>query len=367
MCRFNLRLATAIAVSGGALLLPAIASAGNKGSKSGSMSSGGNHNGSSSTRSHSMTFSMKPPSSSMQMSQGNGNFNKYQFNNQLQNNSRIRINSNVGSNGTNKYQTLGPSKKFTPTLSNPNLINRSVLNQRIGVDPKFKQTGGITGNVKKFPTIDPGIGNGKTIHDDHHGDHHHHADHHHDHHHHHHNKGFCHWGPWVIGIGLPKCYPYPYPTYPYPYPVPVPVGNVTINSQPQGGPKLVDGTNLQLVDVRLVDTGNASKNLGPKFLVVIGNNGKQSAGNFQLLAMAAKDEKLSTDLPSTTVEVDGIEPGQIAKLTVRLPLEAMTVTDGNPFNLLAVIVDSNKLIDEVTEDDNVGMVERTKILSVDSK
>ena len=192
--------------------------------------------------------------------------------------------------------------------------------------------------------------NKKSNHHDDNNDHHKHHNHHGNHHQGHHHQ--------------------PYPVvvrYPYPVAVRVPVAPPILTTIPQGGANLVDGVNLRLVDVRMVDSGDAARTLGPRFRVVIGNRGKQAAGNFQVLAIAAKEAKFTEDLPSTMVEVEGIAPGQVAKVDVRLPIRAMTMIEGQPFNMLAVMVDSNKLIEETAEQDNSGLMERTKLEMLETR
>ena len=184
---------------------------------------------------------------------------------------------------------------------------------------------------------------------------------HHDHHSHH---GHHHQGRHHQPYPLVVRYPYPQP---YPVAVPVPVAPPIVTTIPQGGANLVDGVNLQSVDVRMVDNGDTARQLGPRFRVVIGNRGKQAAGNFQVLAIAAKEAKFTADLPATMVEVEGIAPGQVAKLDVRLPIRAMTMIEGQPYNILAVMVDSKKLIEETAEQDNSGLMERAKIELLDAR
>lgn len=198
-----------------------------------------------------------------------------------------------------------------------------------------------------FPTIDPGIGNGKFgSHDS--------SDHHHGQHHDHHH-GNQHW-PKYVHYGTPAYYTYR--TYSYPQRasaiVPIPTPSM----------RLVNGIDLKLVDVRLVDIGDATRNLGPRYRVTIANGGNQSADTFQVTAIASKDEKIDADLPNTTVDVAGITAGKRMDIDVRLPIEATTMIDGNPFNVLTIAIDSSEMVDEATEENNAGMLERTKIIPV---
>ena len=323
-----------------------------------------------------MTFPSGPSKSTFSMSQnGGGNFNSLKKLNRSTPTYALQSKGSTFNNNLSKSNAiLSLPKKTLSDLSGSRLINRTALNPSFGSGHGNSSStriitnkiSGLTNKLPKGLIIDPGIGNGSPPsngdhdHHDHHDHHHHHAHGHHDGHGHGTHHKYCHWGPWVIGIGLPAFASYP--TYPYP------LGSVTTVLTPQvGGPQLVEGVNLQLVDVRLVDGGDPAKNLGPRFRIVVGNRGKLAAGNFQVLAIAAKDQDLTPELPSTMVDVERISPGQVAKVDVRLPVAAMTMVDGNPFNLLAVIVDSNKLIDETSEEDNAGATERTTIERVDSR
>lgn len=355
--------------------ISATAQAGDKNFKiNNNMRSTGNHGpsggggGNAVMRSQTMQFSGNQFQKSMLSKGGNGH--------SLQNIQRL--------DGAVKQYQIQPRPQWngnvTGNSSVSKSIGRAVLSQNLGGNqPINRYIPGLTNKIKTKPIIDPGFGNGPVIdpgigngkpgkgdHDDHdHGDHHH-GDHHHGHHHgHHHNQSWP-W-PWVI------TQPFPYPTYRYPsYPVTIPVVVerpviVPVQGGIQGGPKLVDGVDLQLVDVRLVDAGDASRNLGPRYRVVIGNRGRRSAGNFQVLAVAGMDQEMSPDSPSMMTEVESVPSGQVTKVDLRLPLTAMTMDGGKPFRMLAVVVDVSKLIDEFSEEDNTGLMEREKISTVDAR
>lgn len=219
----------------------------------------------------------------------------------------------------------------------------------------FNRNNSFAGKFKPFPTIDPGIGNGKQSghhhHDDHHSDHHDHHSDHHDHHGHHH-----HHGSHIV-----------YFSQPYPIAVPVRVPAPIMPTIPSGGPNLVNGVNLVLVDIRMVDAGDPTRNLGPRYRIVVGNRGNRAAGNFQVMAIASTEAKFDTTLPHSMNDIDGIAPGQVARVDMRLPMESMTMIDGNPFNILAVMVDAKQLIDETAEQDNAGMMEREKIELIEAR
>jgi hypothetical protein len=198
----------------------------------------------------------------------------------------------------------------------------------------------------------------------------------------HHKKNFP-W--WTIGIG--GCYPHNYPNNCYPndcygnkyhnhcyapiyyrYP---PVTNVTVvnpaplqlNQAPQlpAQPALVDGVDLELLDLRLVDPGDATKNLGPRYRITFRNRGRVPAGNFQVMLLASNDGTPQPGLPSGTAEIAGVAPGETLTADVRLTMTPDLAT----LNALTVALDSATQVVEFEEGNNVAVLDRTKITPAD--
>jgi len=137
-----------------------------------------------------------------------------------------------------------------------------------------------------------------------------------------------------------------------------PSANITVIEAVQPLPATVD---LQLLDVRLVDAGDAARNLGPRYRLVFGNAGTVAAGNFRVLAMASQDGTPSVTAPAGMAEVAALAPGTVASADVRLPLAAELPSLG----ALIVAIDSATQIAETDEQNNVAVLDRAAIAAVE--
>lgn len=154
-----------------------------------------------------------------------------------------------------------------------------------------------------------------------------------------------------------NCYPPIYYNYP-------PVTNVTVvNSQPPlpAQPTLVEGTDLELVDLRLVDLGDTAKGLGPRYRITYRNRGTVPAGNFQVMLLASTDGTPQPGLPSGVAEVAGAPSGQLLTVDVRLAPTPELATMNN----LIVALDTATQIIETEESNNVAVIDRAKVLMAD--
>jgi hypothetical protein len=144
-----------------------------------------------------------------------------------------------------------------------------------------------------------------------------------------------------------------------------PSANITVIEQPillpqvQNVPATVD---LQLLDVRFVDAGDPARNLGPRYRLTFGNAGTVPAGNFRVLAMASHDGTPNPAAPVGMAEVMTLAAGEVAMADVRLPLTA----DLSSMGALIVVVDSAVQIAETDEQNNVAVLDRTKIAVADT-
>jgi hypothetical protein len=127
--------------------------------------------------------------------------------------------------------------------------------------------------------------------------------------------------------------------------------------------EIAEGVDLQLLAVRLIDSGDAGENQGPAYRVWVRNNSHVAILHpFNVLALAARDGNPAADLPQAGVRVDSIEAGQIIPVDIRLPAAANA--PGLP--MLHVLVDSHREIAEVYEDNNGAVLNRADILPVGS-
>jgi hypothetical protein len=163
---------------------------------------------------------------------------------------------------------------------------------------------------------------------------------HDDDHDHDHDCPFPWWPPVIIGGGYCP-----------------PTAHITVIEQPLVVQTLPASIDLQIVDVRIVDVGDAAHNRGPRYRIVFTNVGTVATGNFQLMAMASRDGAPKPAAPAATAEVVTLAPGEVASVDVRLPLSADLSTMG----ALIVVIDSAVEITETDEQNNVLILDRTKI------
>lgn len=164
-----------------------------------------------------------------------------------------------------------------------------------------------------------------------------------------HDWPFPRWPPVIIGGGPVYC---------------PPASDITVIERPivverfETLPATVD---LQIVDVRIVDSGDRAHNRGPRYRLLFTNVGTVAAGNFQLMAMASRDGAPKPALPTATAEVVTLAPGEVASVDVRLPLSADLSTMG----ALIVVIDSAVEVTETDEQNNVAILDRTKIATAE--
>jgi hypothetical protein len=168
---------------------------------------------------------------------------------------------------------------------------------------------------------------------------------HHDHDHDH-DCPFPWWPPVIIGGGGHYC----------------PPAHITVVEQPIVVQTIPASIDLQIVDVRIVDFGDAAHNRGPRYRIVFTNVGTVATGNFQLMAMASLDGTPKPAAPAATAEVVTLAPGEFASVDVRLPLTADLSTMG----ALIVVIDSAIEITETDEQNNVLVLDRAKIATAEA-
>jgi hypothetical protein len=124
-----------------------------------------------------------------------------------------------------------------------------------------------------------------------------------------------------------------------------------------------EGIDLQLLGVRMIDSGDPEQNLGPAFRVWVRNNSHVTIVHpFNVLVLAAHGPQPTADLPQAGVRVSAIEAQQVLPVDIRLPAEANQ--PGLP--MLHVLVDSHREIAEVFEDNNGTVLNRSDILPLEA-
>jgi hypothetical protein len=132
---------------------------------------------------------------------------------------------------------------------------------------------------------------------------------------------------------------------------------LTVDAASQTALDAAVGVDLELFDVRIVDSGDPARKLGPRYRVVFRNLGTAPAANFQIMLMASQDGTPSTEAPMATAEVEALAPGETRSVDVRLPMN-----DGlAAMPTLIVAIDSAVQVAETDEQNNVAVLERAKI------
>jgi hypothetical protein len=128
---------------------------------------------------------------------------------------------------------------------------------------------------------------------------------------------------------------------------------------------------LQLLAVRFVDPGHPDQKLGPRYRVWFRNNSQEAVNRpFDVVLVAADDERLRADLPQAGVRVTGIGAGETQSVDIRLPFEVYQVGRNEkggpaPLGMLHVLVDANRELPEVFEANNGARIAQADVLPVD--
>jgi hypothetical protein len=129
---------------------------------------------------------------------------------------------------------------------------------------------------------------------------------------------------------------------------------------------------LELVAIRFVDNGNAEKNIGPRYRVLIRNNGNQAVDHpFNVAAMVGAAEEANERTPRAGKRVPGIDAGQTLAVDIRLPGEANGAVKNDEghsvakFPKLGVMVDTRNEVEEQNKENNGMVLDRDQILMVD--
>jgi hypothetical protein len=183
-------------------------------------------------------------------------------------------------------------------------------------------------------------------------------------HHHHH----CWWNCYD------PCYSYNYCTPVY-YSTPVvysgaslvtPVNETTINLTSLTTPVTTastTGADLQVLEVKQIEAGNASLNQGPLMLVTIKNVGQATATKFTLGLFAGLQAEPNADMIPAMREIQELAAGATHTLEVRLPVDVlkMNTTDGTGFKTLFAVTDVQNTVTENNEQNNVLAIKSTDL------
>lgn len=126
----------------------------------------------------------------------------------------------------------------------------------------------------------------------------------------------------------------------------------------------VTGVDLQLLDVRMLDNGDATQQIGPRYRVTFRNAGTSPVDHdFNVALVAADDANLTTNLPTIESRISSVGTGDVKTVDLRLPATAfdMGQDSHSEFAKLVVVVDSHGEVNDVNRDNNMASVDRTAV------
>ena len=181
---------------------------------------------------------------------------------------------------------------------------------------------------------------------------------------HHHHGGF----PWYLAL-LPYGFggyggygwygnSYGSPNYIYSPVVTSPVATPVVATNN------VPGIDLQLTDVRMVDNGDPSRQIGPLYRVSLRNVGSTPVDHdFNVALIAADDADLNGNLPTSESRVHPTNTDAVINVDVRLPATAFSMGPDkhSEFSKLFVFVDSQGEVTDANRDNNVAGLDRTNV------
>jgi hypothetical protein len=129
-------------------------------------------------------------------------------------------------------------------------------------------------------------------------------------------------------------------------------------------PTPVTGVDLQLVDVRLLDNGDAAKQIGPRYRVTFRNAGRSPVEHdFDVALVAADDANLTANLPTIESRISSVPTSDVSTVDLRLPATAFAMggDSHSEFAKLFVFVDSHGEVNDINRDNNATGVDRTAV------
>ena len=179
--------------------------------------------------------------------------------------------------------------------------------------------------------------------------------------------------------------------YPFPFPFPsggfgggfcgtttvvqpaYPVGQ-ELAGAPIADEQLAAGTlDLELLEVRQLDRGDAAKQLGPAYRLMLRNRTGEAIGSpFNVALAASIGREPTADSAFAVQRIEGLQAGQTLTVELRLPAKAYAMgqnADGQsvPFAYLTAVVDSHQELPESDRENDYMVLERGAIVMVAAK
>jgi len=126
------------------------------------------------------------------------------------------------------------------------------------------------------------------------------------------------------------------------------------------------GIDVEFTSIRQLDAGDPAKNLAPAYRVWFHNNTDVDINQpFDVAILASNEQKLTTNLPYSSVRIDGMAADETMSVDIRLPIEAMSMAtvDGQPgaYTFLHTIIDSQNELVETNKANNLSVYARQDI------
>ena len=126
------------------------------------------------------------------------------------------------------------------------------------------------------------------------------------------------------------------------------------------------GIDVEFTSIRQLDAGDPAKNLAPAYRVWFHNNTDVDINQpFDVAILASNDQKLTTNLPYSSVRIDGMAADETMSVDIRLPIDAMSMATVNgqpgPYTFLHTIIDSQNELVETNKANNLSVYARQDI------
>jgi hypothetical protein len=146
-----------------------------------------------------------------------------------------------------------------------------------------------------------------------------------------------------------------------------PVTGEPVYRDSAGQPDAAPVIDLELLEVRQIDSGDAENNLGPAYRVTFCNNSAVDITEpFDVVLFASTSRRLTADAPYAVIRGAGIQANQVLAADMRLPTGANNMgrnAAGQPvaFTWLTAQIDNGQEVPEANRDNNFATFGRTDI------
>lgn len=139
----------------------------------------------------------------------------------------------------------------------------------------------------------------------------------------------------------------------------------TATPQVEAAPRV----DLKLVEIRLVEPGDAAQNVGPCYRVTVTNAAESAAGGFEISLLAGIDFERIEETAEARVRIERLSGGETRSVDLRLSADAFRLRHDEqaseiPYQLLLVAIDAANEIEDRAVANNRSAFGRDEIRSV---